>query len=64
MNKREYAKLKKPRKCMSAVTISQTYSRERSMKGGCRDEALCSKGFARKEELSYGKNTRKRRDDL
>lgn len=41
------AKLKK---CMSAVMISQTYSKEKNMSGGCRGKVICST----RSESEYG----------
>lgn len=43
---------------MSAVTTKPTYAKERNMRGGCRDKAICSKRFVVKEELHCGNNPR------
>lgn len=38
-----------------AVTTKPTYAKERNMRGGCRDKAICSKRFVGKEGDVVGK---------
>lgn len=45
------------------IKTMRQYAKERNMRSGCRDKAICSKRFVGKEELHCGKNSRGKKDD-